>query len=123
MIEPDIVVDKRGPLELRVLFDRVKRNWVFEDRGIQIVSTVMGKTVQADGNDGGDGSHVQEGLKQRSKTRGLIYSGIDPKRIMPNLYIGVPQGCGHGRSNCGRREATVAERSVLQRSSIGQVAE
>jgi len=64
MIEPDIVVDKRGPLELRVLFDRVKRNWVFEDRGIQIVSTVMGKTVQADGNDGGDGSHVQEGLKQ-----------------------------------------------------------
>jgi len=64
MIELDIMVDKRGPLELRVLFDRVECDRVFEDRGIEVVGAVKGKTVQSDRNDGGDGSHVQEGLKR-----------------------------------------------------------
>ena len=63
MVEPDIVVDKRDPLELLVLFDRKESDQVFEDRSIEIVGAVKGKTVEVDGNDGGDGSHGQEGLK------------------------------------------------------------
>jgi len=58
------MVDKRGPLELWVLLDCVERDRVLEDRGIEVVGTVKGKTVQLDRNDGGDGSHVQEGLKR-----------------------------------------------------------
>jgi len=64
MIEPDIMVDKRGPLELWVLFNCKEGNRVLEDCGIEVVGTVKGETVQADGNDGGDGSHVQEGLER-----------------------------------------------------------
>ena len=45
MIEPDIVVDKRGPLEFRVLLDRVECDRVFEDHGIEVVDAVKGKTV------------------------------------------------------------------------------
>jgi len=67
MIEPDIMVDKRGPLELQVLFDRKERDQVFEDRGIEIVCAVKGKTFQTDGNHGGDGSHVQEGFGWQPK--------------------------------------------------------
>jgi len=84
MIEPDIVVDKRGPLELRVLFNHIGCDWILEDRGIEVVDTIEGKVVQTNGNDGGDGSHVQEGFGRQSKTEGLIYPGIDPERIMPN---------------------------------------
>jgi len=84
MIEPDIMVDKWGPLEFWVLFDCVECDWVFEDRSIEVMGPVKGKAIQSNGNDGGDGSHVQEGLKRQSKTRGLIYPGIDPKWIMPN---------------------------------------
>ena len=54
MIEPDIVMYKRGPVELLVLFDR----------GIEVMSAVEGKAVEADRVDGGDGSHVQEGLER-----------------------------------------------------------
>jgi len=64
MIELDIMVDKRGPLELRVLFDRVECDQIFEDRSIEVVGAVKGKAVQSDENDNGDGSHVQEGLKR-----------------------------------------------------------
>jgi len=35
MIEPDIMVDKRGPLEFWVLLDCKERDWVFEDRGVR----------------------------------------------------------------------------------------
>jgi len=54
------MVDKRGPLELRVLFDCIECDRILEDRGIKIVSPGKRKTIQADGNDGGDESHVQE---------------------------------------------------------------
>ena len=60
MVEPDIMVDKRGPLELWVLLDRIECDRVFEDRGIKVMGAVKGKTVQMDRDDGGDGSHVQE---------------------------------------------------------------
>jgi len=66
MIEPDIMVDKRGPLELWVLFDHVECNRVLKDRGIEVMGAGKGKAIQADGNDGGDGSHVQERFGWRS---------------------------------------------------------
>jgi len=62
MIEPDIMVDKRGSLELWILFDRVECNQVFKDCGIEIVETIKRKMVQMDGDINGDGRHVQEGL-------------------------------------------------------------
>jgi len=89
MVELDIMVNKRGPLEFRVLFNCVEHNRVFEDRNIEVVETVKGKTVQMDGDVNGDGHHVQEGLGQRPKREGLIYSGNDPERVMPNLSIKV----------------------------------
>jgi len=85
MVEPDIVVDKRGSLEFWVLFDCIECDWILEDRSIEIMESVKGKTIQTDRNDGGDGSHVQEGFGQRSKMEGLIYPGIDPERVMLNL--------------------------------------
>jgi len=45
MIEPDIVVDKWGLFELLVLFDCVESDGVFENRGIEVVDAVEGKTV------------------------------------------------------------------------------
>ena len=60
MVEPDITVDKRGPLELLVVFNCEERDWIFEDRGIKIMGAIKGKVVKVVGNDGGDGSHVQE---------------------------------------------------------------
>jgi len=84
MIELDIMVDKGGPLELWILFDHEECDRVFEDHGIQVMGTSKGKTVQSNRNDGGDGSHVQEGFGWRSKTEGLIYPGIDPERILPD---------------------------------------
>ena len=72
MVELEIVVDKWGPLELQVLLNCIEHNRVFEDRGIEIMGAVKGKVVEADRNDGGDGSHVQEGLKWRPKVEGLI---------------------------------------------------
>jgi len=123
MVELDIMVDKQGPLELWVLLDCVERDRIFEDRSIEIMGAIKGKTVQTDGNDGGDGSHVQERFGRRSKMRGLIYPGIDPERIMPNSNIGVLQDCGRRRSSCGKIEATAVERSVLWHSSSGQVVE
>jgi len=62
MVEPDIVVDKRGPLELLVLFDCEECDQIFEDHSIEVMGAVKGKAVEADGNDGGGGSHVQEGF-------------------------------------------------------------
>ena len=62
MVELDIMVDKRGPLEFWVLFDHVECNWVFKDRSIEVGETIKGKTVQTNGNVNGDGCHVQEGL-------------------------------------------------------------
>jgi len=61
MIEPDIMVDKRGPLVFRVLFDREECDWVFEDCGIKVVDPIQRKTIKTDGDGSGDGgSHVQE---------------------------------------------------------------
>jgi len=89
MIEPDIVVDKRGPLEFQGLLNRIKCDWVFKDHGIEIVKTIEEKTVQMDGDVNRDGRHVQEGLGRQPKREGLIYSGNNPERIMPNLLIKV----------------------------------
>jgi len=85
MIEPDIVVDKWGALELRILFDRIERNWAFKDHGIEVVSAVQRKTVETNGDDGRNGSHVQEGFGRRLNSEGLIYPGIDPEQIMLNF--------------------------------------
>jgi len=98
MVEPDIVVDKRGLLELPILFDCEERDGILEDRGIEIVNAVEGKAVQTDRDDGGNGSHVQEAFGRRLKRRGLIYPGNNPDRIMPNIQM-----------------AAAAERSVLRR--------
>jgi len=84
MIEPDIVVDERGPFELLVSFDRKECDRVLEDRGIEVMGAVQRKVVGTNGDDGGDGSHVQEGLEWQPKWEGLIYPGNDPKRIRPN---------------------------------------
>ena len=45
MVELDIMVDRRGPLEFRVLFDRIECDRVFEDRGIQIMGAIKGEAV------------------------------------------------------------------------------
>jgi len=115
MIELDIVVDKRGPLELWVLFNHIECDQVLEDHGIEVVDTVEGKAVQTNGNDGGDGSHVQEGFGRQSKTEGLIYPGIDPERIMPNYIMessarlwAQEKQLQEKRSGCGGKIRAVA---------------
>jgi len=78
MVEPDIMVDKGGLLVRLVLLDRVESDGVLEDRGIEVVDAVERKAVQADGDDGRDGSHVQEVFGRRLK-RGVLYTlGITP---------------------------------------------
>ena len=80
------MVDKRGPLVFRVLFDREERNWVLEDCGIEAVDPVQREMVKTDGDVcGNGGSHVQEAFGRRLKTEGLIYPGNDPEQIMPNV--------------------------------------
>ena len=113
MIEPDIVVDKRGPLELLVLFNRKECNWIFEDRGIEVVGPIEGKVIQTDGN----GSHVQEGFGRRPKKEGLIYPGNNSKQVKPNLNNGGLRNCRHKKAGCGEEKATVEERSMLRCSS------
>jgi len=113
MIELDIVVDKRGALELMVLFDCVECDWAFEDHGIEVVDAVQRKAIETNRNDGGNGSHVQEGFGRRLNLEGLIYPGIDPKRIMPNLSIRGPRSCSAAEAAMERREVAVAERSGL----------
>jgi len=105
MIEPDIVVDKRGSLELLVLLDCEECNWIFKDRGIEIVGAVKRKVVETDGDDSGDGSHVQEGLKRRPKGEGLMYPGNDPEWIEPNWQqsskgLWMEEAAADGRSSC-----------------------
>jgi len=80
------MVDKQGRPVFRVLFDREECDWVFEDRGIEIVGPVQRETIKTDRDDDGDGgSHVQEALERRLKMGGLIYPGNDPERIMPYI--------------------------------------
>ena len=106
MIEPDIMVDKRGPLILWVLFDREECDQVLEDRGIKVMGPIQRETIKTDGDVGGNGgSHVQEAFGRRPKMEGLIFPGNNPERIMPDLYNGVPQGCGRGRSSCGKKRS------------------
>jgi len=81
MIELDIIVDKRGPLELLVLLDCEKHDRIFEDHGIKVMGAVKGKVIEVDRDDGGDGSHVQKGFGWRPKGEGLIYPGNSPKWI------------------------------------------
>ena len=84
MIEPDIMVDKRGPLILRVLFDREECDQVLKDRGIEVVGPIQREMIKTNGDDSGDGgSHVQEVFRRRLKTEGLIYPGNGPERNMP----------------------------------------
>jgi len=84
MIEPDIMVDKQDRLIFQVLFDGEERDRVVEDRGIEVVSSVQGETVETNRDEcGNDGSHVQETFGRRLKKEGLKYPGNDPERIMP----------------------------------------
>jgi len=86
MVEPDVMVDKRGPLVFRVLFNREECDQVFEDRGIEVMDPTQREAIKMDGDGcGNGGSHVQEALGRRLKVGGLIYPGNDPERIM--LYI------------------------------------
>jgi len=87
MIEMDIVVDKGGPFELLVLLDRKECDRVFKDRSIKIMGAIKRKAVKADRNDGGDGSHVQEGFGWQPKEEGLIYPGNNPERIKLNWQL------------------------------------
>ena len=105
MIEPDIMVDKRGRPELQVLFDSEECDRVLEDCGIEVVGSVQRKTVKTDGDMcGDDGSHVQEAFGRQLKMEGLKYPGNDPKWIMPL-----------SNSSCGRKKHAMAKRSRLRR--------
>jgi len=77
MIEPDIMVDKRGPLVFLVLFDREECDRVLEDRGIEIMDSVQRETMDRD-DSGNGGSHVQEAFGRRLKTKALYTLGMTP---------------------------------------------
>ena len=115
MVEPDIMVDKRGLFILRVLFDCEECDQVLEDCGIEVMGPVQREAIKMDGDDGGNGgSHVQEAFGRRSKMEGHIYPGNDPEQIMPNIkwQLRVQEAC------CGKEKTAVAERSVLRRSTL-----
>jgi len=103
MIEPDIVVDKWGPFELLVLFDCEECNRVFEDHSIEIMGAIEGKAIETNRDDGGDGSHVQEGFERRPKTEGLIYPGNDPKWIKLNWQTEFHRTAGAKKQTVEKR--------------------
>jgi len=120
MIELDIMVDKRGRPEFRVLFDSEERDRVLEDHGIEVVGPIQREAIETDGDESRNGgSHVQESFGWRLKTEGLIYPGNNPDRIMPYIkwQLWAQEAC------CGEEKTTAAERSVLRRSTLGSVAE
>ena len=79
MIEPDIMVDKRGRPIFRVLFDGEERDRVLEDRGIEVVGPIQREAIETDGDECGDGgSHVQEAFGQRLKRKVLYTLGMTP---------------------------------------------
>jgi len=66
MIEPDIMVDKRGRSKFRVLFDSEERDRVLEDRGVEVVGPIQREVIKSDGDvSGNGGSHVQEAFGRR----------------------------------------------------------
>jgi len=67
MVEPDIIVDKWGCLELQVVFNREECDQTFESCSIKVMDTLEREAVQIDRDNGGDGSHVQEGFGWRPK--------------------------------------------------------
>jgi len=79
MIEPDIMVDKRGPLVFLVLFDCKECDRVLEDRGIEVVGPIQRETIKTDRDESGDGgSHVQEVFGRRLKRGALYILGMTP---------------------------------------------
>jgi len=120
MVEPDIMVDKRGRPIFLIPLNSEERDRVFEDRGEEVVGPIQREAVETNGDEcGNGGSHVQETFGRRLKKGGLIYPGNDPERIMLNIkwQLQAQEAC------CGEEKATAAERSVLRHSSLGQVAE
>ena len=89
MEETDVVTDQRCRPELGVSFNVDHGDRVVQDHGVESVEGIRGKTVQTDGNSGDNGSHVQGVFGRRLKTRGLIYPGNNPERIMPTGSGGV----------------------------------
>jgi len=75
MVELDVIVNKWGCPEFWVILDHEERDWVLKDCGIQVVGPYEGESGELDGDDSGDGSHVQEALKHHQNNRGLIYPG------------------------------------------------
>jgi len=85
MEEADVVTDQGRFLEQKIGFDTDHGNRVVQDHGVQSMESVWWKAVQADRNDGDDGSHVQDVFGRRFKTRGLIYPGNYPERVTPKV--------------------------------------
>jgi len=48
------------------------------------VGAIERKIIQAHWNNGGDGSHVQEGFGRGPKGEGFIYPGNSPKQVKLN---------------------------------------
>ena len=93
MEETDVVTDQRCCLEFGVNFDVNHGNGIIQDHGVESVKGIRGKTLQTDGSDGDDGSHVQGEFGRRLKTGGLIYPGNYPDRIMPKVRAELrPEG-------------------------------
>jgi len=110
MIEPDIVVDKRGPLVFWVLFNRIEHNWVLKDRGIEVVGPVQREAIKTNwDDDGNDEGLVQEGFRQQPKWEGFIYPGNNPEQIMPYFK----KCCRHNEACCSEEKTTAVERSKL----------
>jgi len=105
IIESDGVVDKWGCLKLRVILNCKECDWTLKDSGIQVVGPREREMRKADRDNGGDGSHVQEGFGRQPKRRGLIYPGHDPEWIMPNWQWSV------NRTGLWDSEEAAAERS------------
>jgi len=117
MVEPHVIVDKWDCPELQVVLDCKESDRVLEDCGIQIVGSCEGETREPDRDDNRDGSHVQKALGRCWKSRGLIYPGNDPERIMLDFKMEIQwegskrrgkEGAAE-RSNCSGKIRTAVQ--------------
>ena len=60
MVKPDVIVDKWSGVKFCIAFNYKECDQAFKDHSIGDMGGSKEKVVQADGNDDGDGSHVQE---------------------------------------------------------------
>jgi len=58
IVELHMVVEKWGRAEVMVVLDHNEHNQAFKEHSIEGMDGRKGKTVQADRNNRGDGSHV-----------------------------------------------------------------